>query len=91
LSISLFKAPNEEGTVQVKICGITEFEDALGAVRLGVDALGFIFAPSPRRIAPEMARFVIDAMPPFIKNISTTADSIWFNFMGMSRRISAAN
>jgi len=69
LSISLFKAPNEEGTVQVKICGITEFEDALGAVRLGVDALGFIFAPSPRRIAPEMARFVIDAMPPFIKTV----------------------
>ena len=55
--------------MHVKICGITECEDALGAVRLGVGALGFIFAPSPRRIAPEMARFIISAIPPFIKTV----------------------
>lgn len=55
--------------MQVKICGITECEDALGAVKLGVDALGFIFASSPRRIAPEMARFIIEAIPPFIKTV----------------------
>jgi len=60
---------NEESAVQVKICGITECEDALAAVRLGVDALGFIFARSPRRIAPEMARVVIEAIPPFIKTV----------------------
>jgi phosphoribosylanthranilate isomerase len=55
--------------VKVKICGITDCKDALGAVKLGVDALGFIFAPSPRRIAPEMARFIIQAIPPFIKTV----------------------
>ncbi|UCD80938.1 MAG: phosphoribosylanthranilate isomerase [Desulfobacterales bacterium] len=55
--------------MKVKICGITDCEDALGAVKLGVDALGFIFAPSPRRIAPEMARFIIKAIPPFIKTV----------------------
>lgn len=55
--------------MQVKICGITECEDALGAVRLGVGVLGFIFAPGPRRIAPETARGIIEAMPPFITTV----------------------
>jgi len=55
--------------VKVKICGITECGDALEAFQLGVDALGFIFAPSPRRIAPEMARFIIKAIPPFMKTV----------------------
>src|SRR5687768_16458267 len=43
----------------VKVCGITRHEDAELAVELGADALGFIYAPSPRRIGPEDAGEIV--------------------------------
>lgn len=55
--------------VRVKVCGITSKDDALLAVKLGVDALGFVFAPSPRQITPEAAHEIIRAMPPFVKTV----------------------
>ena len=49
---------------QVKICGITNEEDALCAAKLGAAALGFIFyPPSPRNIVPENARKIVSAIP----------------------------
>jgi phosphoribosylanthranilate isomerase len=52
---------------RIKMCGTTHGEDALKAVELGVDAIGFIFAAkSPRYIAPETARTITKALPPFI-------------------------
>jgi phosphoribosylanthranilate isomerase len=48
----------------IKICGITNIDDALEAVALGVDALGFIFAPSPRRINPLIARDIVRRLSP---------------------------
>ncbi len=55
--------------VRVKICGITNHEDASLSVELGVDALGFVFAPSPRQVTPEKVRSIIDTLPPFVVTV----------------------
>ena len=55
--------------VRIKICGITHMDDALMAVDLGADALGFIFASSPRQITPECARLIVNGLPPFIQTV----------------------
>jgi phosphoribosylanthranilate isomerase len=55
--------------IKIKICGITNREDALLAVDLGADSLGFIFAESPRQIDSEKARAIIHNLPPFIKTV----------------------
>lgn len=56
-------------TTRIKICGITNREDAAAAVRLGADALGFVFSESPRRITPEEVDAIISALPPFVLTV----------------------
>ncbi|TKJ48165.1 N-(5'-phosphoribosyl)anthranilate isomerase [Candidatus Aerophobetes bacterium Ae_b3a] len=55
--------------IKIKICGITNKEDAGWAVDLKVDALGFIFADSPRRVKPEIVQEIIKLLPPFISSV----------------------
>ena len=53
--------------VKVKICGITNYEDAVAAMNMGADLLGFNFyPPSPRYVAPEKAAEMINRLPALI-------------------------
>jgi len=58
----------------VKICGTTSEEDALLAVAMGADAIGFIFAPSTRQIAPAIARDIAKRLPPEILTVGVFRD-----------------
>jgi len=55
---------------KIKICGITDSKNALDAVDLGVDALGFVFfGESPRYIEPKKARKIINLLPSFVLRV----------------------
>lgn len=53
----------------IKICANTNLDDARAAVDAGADALGFVFAPSPRRISPRDAGRIISALPQTVEKV----------------------
>ncbi len=62
-------------TVRVKVCGITRLEDALTAERLGAWAVGFVFAPSKRRIEPGVAAKIGSRLGPFVSRVGVFVDA----------------
>lgn len=58
----------------VKICGITSEEDALIAVAMGADAVGFVFAPSPRQMSPSAVQAITRRLPPEIVTVGVFRD-----------------
>jgi phosphoribosylanthranilate isomerase len=48
-------------SLKVKICGITNAEDGKLALSLGADELGFVLAPSPRRVEPAVVKSILEA------------------------------
>jgi phosphoribosylanthranilate isomerase len=59
----------------VKVCGNTSLEDALLAVEAGADALGFVFAPSPRRVTVAQVAEIVPHLPPSVEKIGVFVDA----------------
>jgi len=60
--------------VFVKICGITSEDDALLAVAMGADAVGFVFAPSPRQVPVQQVYDITRRLPPEILTVGVFRD-----------------
>lgn len=58
----------------VKICGTTSVADALMAVAMGTDAVGFVFAPSVRRVEPDQVRQIVREIPDDVLTVGVFRD-----------------
>ena len=70
----------------VKICGITSEDDALLAVAMGADAVGFIFAPSPRQVAVQNVYDITRRLPPEILTVGVFRDELPERVIDMTNR-----
>jgi phosphoribosylanthranilate isomerase len=61
--------------IWIKICGNTSLEDALLAVEAGADAVGFVFAPSPRRVTAAEVAAIVPHLPATVEKIGVFVDA----------------
>jgi phosphoribosylanthranilate isomerase len=61
--------------VRIKICGITRPEFARAAAEAGADAIGLVFAASPRRVTTAEAARIVDALPPWVTAVGVFVDA----------------
>jgi phosphoribosylanthranilate isomerase len=61
----------------IKICGNTSYDDARLALDAGADAVGFVFAPSPRRVTESEVAGITSRLPASIEKIGVFVDSSW--------------
>ena len=73
--------------VWVKICGTTNLEDAQAAVDAGADALGFVFAKSPRRVRPEIAREIVRSLPAHIEKVGVFVNETVERIQGIVKEV----
>ena len=59
----------------IKICGITSLEDAEQATAAGADAIGFVFAESPRRVTSEIVRTIVERLSSPVEKIGVFVDA----------------
>jgi phosphoribosylanthranilate isomerase len=59
---------------RIKFCGCTDMHDVMMAIETGADAIGMIFAPSPRRITASAAKHIAEQLPPFITPVGVFVD-----------------
>jgi phosphoribosylanthranilate isomerase len=62
-------------SVWIKICGNTSLEDALLAAEAGADAVGFVFAPSPRHVTPAEVAAITPHLPLTVEKIGVFVDA----------------
>jgi len=61
-------------SLKIKICGITNKEDALWSANLGADIIGFIFAESKRKVSIDNASLILKELPPYVRTVGVFAD-----------------
>jgi phosphoribosylanthranilate isomerase len=61
--------------VRVKIEGLREPADAMRVAQMGADAIGMVFAESPRWVSPEQARAIVDNLPPWVATVGVFVDA----------------
>lgn len=62
---------------RVKICGLTSIEGIDAAVEYGADAVGFVFAPSPRQLTSDRAAFLALRVPPLVARVAVFLHPAW--------------
>jgi phosphoribosylanthranilate isomerase len=56
-------------TVKIKVCGLTDSSEAKAVAEAGVNAIGLVFAKSPRQIDPDRAREIVQNIPPMVQTV----------------------